>query len=188
MDWVSFTSWTSAQLIFAQQRGEDLAPLLAHHNRVFPESYARWFQGIYKDKYEYLGDFELMSIAFQMDISLYYMGVAAQPFKRGHEALNEPVYSTKPSIPVFYFMRGYNRRLAQIARARRRRGTWGRANNGRRKLVSGFTFSPKSMTGFVGAMARWAVLEVREGWRSWFAPRPKTAQPMQAAATAQTSS
>ena len=186
MDWVSFTSWSSAKLILAQQRGEDILPMLAKHNETFANSYARWFQGIYKDKYEYMGDFELMSIAFQLDIGLYYMGVASQPFKRGPEALSEPVYSTKPSIPVFYFMRGYNRRLAQIARARRRRGTWGRTNDCRRMLVAGFTFSPKSMTTVIVAMARWWWLEVREGWRSWFAPRPKTDQAMQAAPAAQT--
>jgi hypothetical protein len=188
MDWVSFTSWSSVQLILAQQRGEDLTPLLAHHNETFSSSYRRWFDAIYKDKYEYMGDFELMSVAFNLDIGLYYMGVASQPFKRGTEALTEPVFSTKPSIPVFYLMRGYNRRLAQMARARRRRGTWGRANDCHSNLVPGFTFSPKSMNTVIKALLRWGWLEVREGWRSWFTPQPKTAQPIQAAAVAQTSS
>lgn len=186
MDWVSFTSWSSVQLILAQQRGEALAPLLDRHNKTFSESYVRWFNAIYKDKYEYMGDFELMSIAFQMDIGLYYMGVASQPFKLGPKALQEPVFSTKPSIPVFHFMRHYNRRLAQIARARRRRGAWGNANDCRRFLVPGFTFSPKSMSLLVKAMVRWVWLEVREGWRSWFTPDPKPEQPVQAAAAAQT--
>jgi flavin-dependent dehydrogenase len=188
MDWVSFTSWTTMKLILAQQRGEDLAPLLARHNEMFSNSYARWFQGIYKDKYEYMGDFELMSVAFQLDIGLYYMGVASQPFRRGSDALAEPVYSTKPSIPVFYLMRTYNRRLAQMARTRRRRGTWGRANDCHRKLVPGFTFSPKTFNALIGAMARWAWLEASEGWRSWFTSKPKSVRPIQSAAAAQTSS
>jgi len=68
-------------------------------------------------------------------------------------------------------MRFYNRRLAQIARVRRRRGVWGRANDNRRLLVQGFTFSPKSAIPIVRAMARWAWLEIWEGWRSWFEPR-----------------
>jgi len=67
MDWVSFTSWSSAQLILAQQRGEEMASLVKRHNEDFSRSYARWFAAIYKDKYEYMGDFELMRIAFQMD-------------------------------------------------------------------------------------------------------------------------
>jgi len=178
MDWVSFTSWSSAQLILAQQRGEEMASLVKRHNEDFSRSYARWFAAIYKDKYEYMGDFELMRIAFQMDLGLYYLGVASQPFKLGTKALSEPVFSTRPSVPFYHFMRFYNRRLAQIARVRRRRGVWGRANDNRRLLVQGFTFSPKSAIPIVRAMARWAWLEIWEGWRSWFEPRlEKPVQP-----------
>jgi len=178
MDWVSFTSWSSAQLILAQQRGEEMAPLVKRHNEDFSRSYSRWFAAIYKDKYEYMGDFELMRIAFQMDLGLYYLGVASQPFKLGTKALSEPVFSTRPSVPFYHFMRFYNRRLAQIARVRRRRGVWGRANDNRRLLVQGFTFSPKSAIPIVRAMARWAWLEIWEGWRSWFEPRlEKPVQP-----------
>lgn len=187
MDWISFTSWSSAQLIVAQQRGENLKPLLAHHNEVFSRSYTRWFEAIYKDKYEYMGDFELMSVAFPMDIAFYYMGIASQPYKMGAKALTQPVFSTKPSVPVFYLMRSYNRRLAQIARARAQRGVWGKGNDCRRFLVPGFTFSPKTTSAVLYAMARWAWLEVREGWRSWFTPQAKPERPVQAAAASQAS-
>ena len=60
MDWISFTVTATAALIVAERRGEPLAPLLAKHNASFLRSYRRWFEAIYKDKYEYLGDFELM--------------------------------------------------------------------------------------------------------------------------------
>jgi flavin-dependent dehydrogenase len=187
MDWVSFTSWSSAQLILAQQRGEEMAPLVAKYNTTFSRSYTRWFQAIYKDKYEYMGDFELMRIAFQMDLGLYYMGVASQPFKLGTKALSEPVFSTPPSVPFYHFMAFYNRRLASIGRARRRRGAWGRANHCRRLLVGGFTFSPKTAGPIMRAMSRWLWLEVTEGWRSWFEPRQKVV-PSGATATAETAS
>ncbi len=175
MDWVSFTSWSSAQLILAQQRGEDMAPLVAKHNATFGRSYGRWFRAIYKDKYDYIGDFELMRIAFQLDLGLYYMGVASQPFKMGTKALSEPVFSTPPSVPFYHFMAFYNRRLASIGRARRRRGAWGRANDCRRLLVGGFTFSPKTAGPIMRAMTRWFWLEVTEGWRTWFEPKQKVA-------------
>ena len=184
MDWVSFTSWSSAQLILAQQRGEDMAPLVARHNKVFSLSYTRWFAAIYKDKYEYIGDFDLMRIAFQMDLGLYYLGVASQPFKLGTKALNDPVFSTPPSVPFYHFMRFYNRRLARIARARRHRGIWGRANHARRFLVGGFTFSPKTASPIIRAMAGWFWLELTEGWRSWFQSQPKMEQPAQSTAAA----
>jgi hypothetical protein len=171
MDWISFTSYSSAQLILAQQRGEDLAPLVARHNEVFARSYRRWFEAIYKDKYEYMGEFDLMQRAFQLDLGLYYLGIASQPYKRGHQALTEPVFSTPPSTPFFYFIRAYNRRFAQIARARRARNRWGRFNEHRRHLFPGFTFSPRSSIPIIKTIASWAALELTEGWRTWFAPR-----------------
>lgn len=186
LDWVSFTSWSSVQLILAQLRGEDLAPLVARHNQDFSRSYARWFAGIYKDKYEYMGDFELLRIAFQLDLGLYYLGVASQPFKFGMKALAQPVYSTKPSVPFFHFMRFYNRRMAQIARVRRRRGVWGVMNDSRRFLVPGYTFSPRTVSPILQALVRWTLLELREGWRSWFISQPQPAPALQASATAET--
>jgi hypothetical protein len=171
MDWISFTASATANLILAQQRGEELGPLLAKHNRDFGRSYDCWFQALYQDKYEYMGDFELMRLAFLLDLGLYYLGVASQPFKRGPKALREPVFSTPPSVPFFHFIRAYNRRFAQMARARRARNQWGKANNNRRFLFQGYTFAPTSAVPLAKAIAGWAFLEIKEGWRSWFGTR-----------------
>ncbi|HXT11444.1 MAG TPA: tryptophan 7-halogenase [Candidatus Angelobacter sp.] len=184
MDWVSYTSCASAKLILAQQRGEQIAPLVARHNKDFSRSYARWFGALYKDKYEYLGDFDFMRIAFQMDIGLYILFVASQPFKWGMKALAQPVFSVPLSIPFYHFMRFYNRRLAQMARARRRRGVWGRTNDCRRYLVPGFGFSPKTAGLVARGLFNWAWLELSEGWRSWFEPPLKAEQGMQPASPA----
>jgi flavin-dependent dehydrogenase len=172
MDWISFTASSAAELILAQERGQDLAPLVARHNRDFGRSYDRWFQAVYLDKYEYMGDFDLMRLAFLLDLGLYYLGVASQPFKYGARAFTEPVFTNKPSMPFFYLMRAYNRRFAQIARARRRSNRWGRHNTGRRFLFGGYTFAPTSGWPLIKAIAGWALLELREGWRSWFLPKP----------------
>ena len=138
------------------------------HNRDFVRSYERWFQAIYQDKYEYMGEFDLMRLAFLLDVGLYTMGVASQPFKRGAKAFTEPVFSTTPSVPFFYFIRFYNRRFARIARARRLRDDLGRHNNCKRFLFQGYTFAPTSAFPLVKATAAWAWLELKEGWRSWF--------------------
>ncbi|MGN6641745.1 MAG: NAD(P)/FAD-dependent oxidoreductase, partial [Verrucomicrobiota bacterium] len=174
MDWVAFTIWSSAQLILAQQKGESLAPLISKHNRDFAVSYDRWFQAVYKDKYEYMGDYDLMRTIFQLDLGLYYLGIASQPFKRGAKALMEPPFSTPPSVPFFHLMRFYNRRFASIARARRRRSAWGRSNSHRRFLIPGFTFSGKSALPVLKALVSWGILELTEGWRSWFVAKPKS--------------
>ena len=167
MDWISFTASASAQLILAQQRAEQLGPLLDKHNRDFRRSYARWFEALYLDKYEYMGEFDLMRLAFLLDLGLYYLGVASQPFKRGRKALTEPVFSTPPSVPFFHFIRAYNRRFARIARTRRLRNHAGRRNDHRRFMFGGYTFALGSAAPIAKAIAAWAWLELTEGWRSW---------------------
>ena len=171
MDWISFTTTATAALIAAQRRGEPLAPLITKHNADFSQSYRRWFEAIYQDKYEYVGEYDLMQLAFRMDLGLYYLGIVSQPFKYGAKALAIPPFAPNVSTPVHRFMRFYNRRFAQIARARRRRRTWGRANSARQFLFQSFSISPKDLPRGAGAACQWLLLELREGWRSWFGGR-----------------
>jgi flavin-dependent dehydrogenase len=175
MDWLAYTVTATVELIDAQVRGEPLAPRLAAHNRSFARSYQRWFEAIYRDKYEYLGEFDLVRLAFLLDLGLYYLGVVSQPYKRGPRALAEPVFSTAPSVPFFHLIRAYNRRLARIARARRERGALGRRNAHRRFLFPGYTISPGSGLPVLKAFAGWIALELVEGWRSWWPSRRRPA-------------
>jgi flavin-dependent dehydrogenase len=174
MDWIAFTTMCTAQLILAQQRGESIEKKVEMHNRNFARSYARWFEAIYKDKYEYMGDYELLRLGFLMDLGLYYLGVASQPFKRGVVGLTEPVFTTAPSVPFYHLMRTYNRRFAKIARSRRARSYLGMKNNRNRFMFKGYTFAPASGVPILKAAAAWALLELREGWRTWFQSTPKT--------------
>jgi flavin-dependent dehydrogenase len=177
MDWISFMTTRARDLILAERRGESATEKVAMFNRDFSVSYKRWFHALYRDKYEYFGDFDLMKIGFLLDLGFYYFGVAAQPFKRGEIALTEPMFSTPPSVPFYHFMGFYNRRLAEIARSRRARGVLGKSNFGKRFMFGGYTFSPKSSIHIFKALAAWGLLELTEGWRSWFQSRPKN--PMQ---------
>jgi flavin-dependent dehydrogenase len=167
LDWVSFTVFSASRLIAEERSGEAIGGRVADFNRDFTRSYARWFEALYRDKYEYFGEYDLMRLAFLLDLGLYYLGVAAQPFKRGMQALREPVFSTPPSTPVFQLMRTYNRRFAAMARLRRARGMAGRLNGGRRFMFGGYTFARSSITPVLGALAGWLWLEAGEGWRSW---------------------
>jgi flavin-dependent dehydrogenase len=174
MDWISFTATCTAELILAQQRGEPMAQRVERHNRDFVRSYDRWFRAIYLDKYEYFGEYDLMRAAFLMDLGFYYMGIASQPFKRGVKGLTEPVFTTPPSVPFFHFMRTYNRRFACMARVRRARNCGGQTNDRRRFMFQGYTFAPGSAWPIVKAIAAWGVLELTEGWRSWFQKSKET--------------
>lgn len=175
MDWLSFTVTRATEMILAQQRGESAAQHVYDYNHDFTRSYDRWFEAIYLNKYEYLGDYELMRLGFLLDLGLYYLGIASQPYKRGVAGLREPVFTTAPSVPFYHLMRAYNRRLASIARCRRARGTWGRHNANRRFMFGGYTFSPASAKHVLKALLGWAWLEVTEGWRSWLTAKPTAA-------------
>ena len=171
MDWISFTVSSAARLIRSQQSGQDIGPLLVKHNADFARSYRRWFDAVYRDKYEYLGEYDLLRLAFLLDLGLYYLGVVSQPFKHGRVALCEPVFAPPVSTPFFHLMRTYNRRLARIARSRRERERLGRYNANRRYLFKGYTLGHSGTLRVFAALAAWLRLEIREGWRTWW-PRP----------------
>jgi hypothetical protein len=168
LDWIAFTTMSATRLILTQQKGEPVAKLIEEHNRNFSNSYRRWFLGIYKNKYEYMGEFDLMRLAFVMDIGLYYTGVVSQPYRRGPESYYEPIFSTLPSLPFYWLMRTYNRRFAAMARDRRRRNARGMRNANRRFLFPGFSFALPTQMRIARAVAFWVMLELTEGWRTWF--------------------
>lgn len=173
MDWIAYTASAAADVVLAERAGEaDIPGRLERHNRDYARGYRRWFEAIYQNKYEYMGDFELYRIAFLFDLGLYYLFVASQPFRHGPEVLVRPIYSLPPSTPFFYFMRFYNRRMAAMGRVRRARGVFGRRNAKRNFLFGGFTFSVKSAWPLVGAFRGWLWLELTEGWRSWTKTTP----------------
>ena len=167
MDWISFTTSSAANLITQQRRGGSMEERVVRYNRDFAVCHQRWFQALYKDKYEYMGEFDLMSLAFRFDYSLYVWGVVKEPFTIGETALFSPPFSP-PSGRLFWkFMSIYNRRFAQIARRRRREGRLGLANRGRRCLIPGYIFNRGNMLRIFPMLLDWARLELTEGWRSW---------------------
>ena len=174
MDWIAFTTHCAAQLILAQQHGEPMGSHVANHNRDFALSYKCWFEALYRNKYEYLGDYEFMRLAFLLDLGLYYLGVASQPFKLGSKAFAIPMFSMPAAKPFYHFMALYNRRLAAMARERRNRGLWGRHNSGERFMFKGYTFSQSSALPILTAFLGWMWLELTEGWRSWFGATSRT--------------
>ena len=170
LDWLSFTVTAGTALILDQRKGEAMAGLVDRHNRDFTRAYQRWFEAVYRDKYQYLGDYELLRLAFVLDLGLYYFGVASQPYKMGPNALRKPVFCLPPAVPVYHLMRTYNRRLARMAAHRRARGKLGRRNRGHRFMFNGFTFHPSSSLPLVKGLLKWLWLEMTEGWRTWFQP------------------
>lgn len=168
MDWISYTVSSAVDSIVRQHKGEDVKSLMAQRDFTFVRSYRRWFEALYKDKYFYMADYDLQKVTFYLDTGLYYLGVASQPFKRGEVAFLEPTFSTPPSVPFYHFMSFYNRRLAAMGRSRMNRGVFGRNNAKRRLLFKGYTFSPWDGRHVAHGILIWLMLELKEGWRSWF--------------------
>ncbi len=172
MDGVAYTVTRAAELVSEAFAGKPVAPLADRHNRDFARSYQRWFDAVYRDKYDVFGDFDLMCRAFRLDLALYYVGVVSQPFEHGGAALRDPVFTLPPSELPFRLMRFYNRRLARIGRERRRRGTLGQSNAGRRFLLNGFVPERGQSPAILRGLLSYAALELREGWRTWFRAEP----------------
>ena len=167
MDWISFTTSSVAELITEQQKGMPIASRIEKHNRDFTTSYDRWFTSLYKDKYHYMGEYDLMELAFRLDLSLYYWGVVEPVFNTGEAALLAPPFSP-PSGKFFAALIGcYNRRFACIARRRRRFGMLGKMNDNRRSLIPGFTLDRSDTKRLFPMLGEWLKLELKEGWRSW---------------------
>ena len=197
MDWISYSTTAAATLIDDCCRGKPAAPRIERHNARFAISYERWFNAIYRDKYFYMGDHELMTLAFRLDLGLYYLGVVSQPFKRGAIALETPSFAVEHAGFPAWLMAFYNHRLSKIARERRRRGTWGRRNCGQYYGFMSYQLDAWLLPRVLKALCGWVGLELREGWRTWFRapaalplnalpvpPRAATPRPRTAAASA----
>jgi flavin-dependent dehydrogenase len=168
MDWISFTASAAVRTIMKWREGADLAPVLEAHNRDFAKSFRRMYEALYENKYDYMGDYELMRVAFRLDIALYYLFVVRPIFFQGPELLELPPYSVREAGPIFAFMRLYNRRFAAMGRLRRKESRFGRRNAAHRDLFPGFNFNVFHLLKIIASGAgMWAWLELTEGWRSW---------------------
>jgi flavin-dependent dehydrogenase len=172
LDWLAFTTARAAHMIEAEHAGTgNVAELVRKHNDDFSLSYERWFNALYRDKYDYIGDYDLMRVAFLLDLGLYYLGVVSQPYRHREKAFLVPYFAAPASVPFCKFMAFYARRLAAMGRNRRERGVFGLRNANRRFLFGGFSLEPGMLIPIFKALLQWGWLEISEGWRTWAAPK-----------------
>jgi flavin-dependent dehydrogenase len=169
IEWIASTAMAAAKLLAGERSGApDLAARLSAHNADFARGYHRWFAALYRDKYEYIGEFDLMRLAFLLDFGFYIFFVVRHIFKKGADGFARSSFADPRALLVYWFMRAYNRRFAQIARLRRSQRRLGRCNDRRRYHLQGYTFSVWTADPMLGAMLGLAWLELTEGWRSWW--------------------
>ena len=136
-------------------------------NDGFRVSFEMWLEAIYKDKYHYIGDADLMSAAMLMDVGCFFIGPVRSLYI-DHEAgfLDFP-YSGVIGGAVGKFMKLYNRRLAAIAQRRHALGHYGLHNLNRRELYPGFGPGASALPLLFRGIRKW----IRAEWDTfWMRP------------------
>ena len=162
LDHAAFSVEATVEIIKAQAAGEEpaaIAARIAEHNETFLRSYHRFFQSIYKDKYFYMGEHDLLSASFLIETAQYYIFVVIPAYRFFGKFHWMPVLGPKPAFISYHLMRTYNRRFKAIALARRAVGESGRRNDGRRvKALYDLQLAPFRMA--AKGLKLWALAEL----------------------------
>jgi flavin-dependent dehydrogenase len=129
LDHASFSVEATVKIITNQ---ENIDARIAEHNETFIRSYWRFFRAVYKDKYYYMGEGDLLSAAMLVDTAQYYIFVVLPAYKFLKRFDWMPVLGPKPAFISYHLMQFYNRRFKAIAEKRRAAGRAGALNDGRR--------------------------------------------------------
>jgi hypothetical protein len=111
---------------------------LKYYNCQFQITYRYWFETLYKDKYYYMGDAELMSAALLLDVGSYFAGLVRPLYANPEREFLRLPFEGLPGQIVSSMMSFYNRRLVALAKRRVMTGRYGRRNAGWRELYDGF--------------------------------------------------
>jgi flavin-dependent dehydrogenase len=159
LDHASFSVEATTNLIRKDAAGEDIQADITEHNETFIRSYHRFFRSIYKDKYFYMGEADLLSASFLLDTAQYYIFVVMPAYRFFKKFTWMPVLGPKPAFFSYHLMRIYNERLIAIAMARRAAGEAGLRNNGRRiKAYYDLNLAPFQMA--ARGLRYWAFAEI----------------------------
>ena len=128
LDFVGNTVWAVHRIVTDSLRGADVQERIAAYELNYRESFQRWFSSLYQDKYQYIGDAELMNAAVLMDVGCYFIGPVKMVMDDHHKNLASLPYGGPVGAAFGKFMTFYNRRLAHLGRQRRERGNFGPKN------------------------------------------------------------
>jgi flavin-dependent dehydrogenase len=159
LDHAAFSVEATLQIVKADRAGEDIRARIAEHNAVFVRSYHRFFQAVYRDKYYYMGEQDLLSASFLLDTAQYYLFVVMPAYRVYGRFHWMPVLGPAGAGLNFSLMKLYNRRFKALALARRRVAEEGRRNHGRR-LKPYFAFGAAPLKMAARGLRMWAVAEL----------------------------
>ncbi|MCU0795361.1 MAG: NAD(P)/FAD-dependent oxidoreductase [Akkermansiaceae bacterium] len=161
LDYCSYGICAALSILRKDAMGSCVHEALAMHNESFSQSYHRWFNALYKNKYQYLGDARLMRAAFLLDISTYFVGPVQLVYRNTMVEFAKMPYNGPIGAAFAHFMSFYNQRLEKIARKRLQSGTYGKENLGRRYFVRvPFNASVGALRHLTRGVAVWLSLEL----------------------------
>jgi flavin-dependent dehydrogenase len=181
LDHLSFSAVDRTALIARDLEEGISAEEIAESNRGFSQFFNYFFDAIYRDKYVYMGDYDLMTAAFLLDTGLYYQVAVWPAYKKSTDTLRHPPFSDRKGKWGLVPIRFYNRRLVALARRRLELGTYGKRNAGRRPALVGFSLRGANLVMIARGLAYWARAEV-ENLLSYLFPRAATVRRSRTAA------
>ncbi|HEX9163411.1 MAG TPA: NAD(P)/FAD-dependent oxidoreductase [Thermoanaerobaculia bacterium] len=160
LDHAAFSVESTVDIIKRDATREDVTAQIAEHNTTFLRSYERFFRAVYKDKYLYMGESDLLSASFLIDTAQYYIFVVIPAYRFLKKFHWMPVLGPKPAFISYHLMALYNRRFKSIAQARRAVGEAGLRNDGRRvKAYYDLNLAPFHMAARGFKLWAWAELD-----------------------------
>jgi flavin-dependent dehydrogenase len=162
LDFCAFTAHAAHSLIARSLASETVD--LECYNARFAFCFRSWFDGLYRDKYFYLGDAELMAAAWLLDISAYHLGPVRQVYDDPATGFDSFPFDGVPGRIVAGLLRFYNARLAHLGQRKMAAGVFGARNGSWRLLIGGFLPDASAMRLLGRGLGRWLLAE----WRNLF--------------------
>ena len=184
LDLCAYTTSVVSDFVARSLEGEAVAARLRYYNEQFPVSYRYWFETLYKDKYFYLGEADLMSAALLLDVGTYFLGLVRPAYSNPEEAFLQLPFEGLQGRIFGGMMKFYNRRLSALARNRIAHGATGRHNAGWRELYDGFVPDLRLQKLLRKGLFRWWKAEVLN-LRFYFTGGKEAAAPARRPAEAQ---
>ncbi len=138
LDLCAYTTSVVSDLVARALGGEDVTERRRYYNEQFATTYRFWFETLYKDKYFYLGEADLMSAALLLDVGSYFVGLVRPIYANPERSFLQLPFAGRPGRFFAAMMKFYNRRLSALGRNRIAHGVGGTANAGWRELYDGF--------------------------------------------------
>lgn len=161
LDFCSYTSYLVADLLARSLSGEQAQPLIDYYNTQYQTTYRCWFESLYRDKYFYMGEADLMAAALLLDVSSYYVGLVRAAYRNPEQTFLRLPFEGRGGRFAAAVMKFYSRRLVTIAKRRAVAGRLGEVNSGWRELYDGFVPDLRLRKQIARGLLRWWGAELR---------------------------